>query len=121
MGYSLNTAQERGDLFIGPGVEVYEGMIVGIAKSDQDIDINITKARHQSAVRMKHDEITQTNLKQTIPLTLEYALVFISDDEMLEVTPKNLRLRKLYLTKTEREWSKRKSLSPLAKSIMGKN
>jgi len=119
MGYSLNTAQERGELFIGPGLDVYEGMIVGVNKYEEDIDINVCKARHQSAVRMKHDEITQTQLKPTIPLTLEYALVFINDDEMLEVTPKNLRLRKVLLNKVHRVWSKRKNLSPLAKMELG--
>lgn len=120
MGYSLNTAQERGDLFIGPGLDVYEGMIIGISKYEYDIDISVTKARHQSAVRMKHDEITQTSLKPVIPLTLEYALVFLAKDEILEVTPKNLRLRKLYLTRVQREWAKRKNLTVFAQNEMAK-
>lgn len=107
VGYSLNTIQERGDLFIGPGVQVYEGMIIGINKYETDLEVNPTKARHQSAVRMKHDEITQTNLKPTIPLTLEYAIVYLGQDEMLEVTPDNLRLRKMVLQKSMRARAKR--------------
>lgn len=119
MGYSLNTIQERGDLFIHPSTELYEGMIIGISKYETDLEVNAIKARHQSAVRMKHDEITQTALKAVIPLTLEYALVFLAKDEMLEVTPKSLRLRKVFLTATQREWAKRKNLTVFAKQQMG--
>lgn len=107
VGYSLNTIQLRGDLFIKPGTEVYEGMILGVNKYEEDLEVNPTKQRHQSAVRMKHDEITQTSLKQVIPLTLEYALVFIGQDEMLEVTPLNLRMRKTILQKSMRARDKR--------------
>jgi GTP-binding protein len=119
MGYSLNSLQERGDLFIIPGTEVYEGMILGVGKYEMDLEVNPTKARHQSSVRMKHDEITQTNLKGLINLTLEYALVFLAKDEMLEVTPKSLRLRKVHLTAVQREWAKRKNLTVFAKQQMG--
>jgi predicted membrane GTPase involved in stress response len=76
------------------------------------------KERHKSAHRVKHDEITQTKLKPVFPLTLEYAITFLADDEVLEVTPHHLRLRKLYLKKTERIWSKRKNLTDYAKSQM---
>lgn len=113
-GYSLNTIQERGELFISPSEEVYEGMIVGINKFEQDMEVNVTKERQKSAVRMKHDEITQTALKPPIELTLEFALGFLANDEVLEVTPKHLRLRKHLLTKTERIWAKRKKLSAFA-------
>lgn len=119
IGYSMNTVQERGDLFISPGDQVYEGMIVGINKFDQDMDMNVIKARQKSAVRIKHDEITQTVLKPPIQLTLEFALVFLAKDEILEVTPKNLRLRKAFLTKNERIWSQRKVLTEYAKTHMG--
>ncbi|MDD3661828.1 MAG: GTP-binding protein [Candidatus Dojkabacteria bacterium] len=118
MGYSLNTLQDRGMLFIKPGDEVYEGMVVGINKYDKDMEMNPTKARHQSAVRMKHDEITQTNLKHTMQLTLDYALSYLKDDEILEITPKNLRLRKALLTKTERQWKQRRTLSPIAEKSL---
>ncbi len=117
-GYALNMIQERGDLFIKPGETVYEGMIIGINKYDNDMEMNPIKSRHQTSVRMKHDEITQTSLKPTIPLTLEYALVFINKDEMIEITPKNIRLRKIYLDKNKRKWANKQSLSPLAKEAM---
>lgn len=119
MGYSLNTIQERGDLFVEPGTKVYEGMIIGLNKYDQDLEVNPIKERQKSAVRMKHDEITQTSLKAIKPVTLEYALLFLNDDELLEVTPQNLRLRKQYLTKVQRDWSKRKNLTDVAKQQMG--
>jgi GTP-binding protein len=119
MGYSLNTVQERGDLIVEPGTKVYEGMIIGIHKYENDLDVNPVKERQKSAVRMKHDEITQTSLKAIKPVTLEFALLFLAGDEILEVTPQNLRLRKQYLTKTERDWSKRKNLTDYAKAQMG--
>jgi len=119
MGYALNTIQERGELFIEPGTQVYEGMIIGINKYEQDLEVNPTKERQKSGVRMKHDEITQTSLKAIKPLTLEFALLFMNKDEMLEVTPKNLRLRKVYLTRTERDWAKRENLTEYAKQQMG--
>lgn len=119
MGYSLNTIQERGDLFIEPGTQVYTGMIIGANKYEEDIEVNPIKERQKSAVRMKHDEITQTSLKAIRKITLEYAINFINSDELIEVTPQNIRLRKLYLTKVERDWSKRKNLTDFAKKQMG--
>jgi len=119
MGYSLNTIQERGDLLIEPGTQVYEGMIIGIHKYENDLEVNPTKERQKSAVRMKHDEITQTVLKAIKPVTLEFALLFLAKDEILEITPKNLRLRKTFLSKTERDWSKRKNLTDFARQQMG--
>lgn len=119
MGYSLNSIQERGDLFVSPAEEVYEGMIIGINKFEQDMVANPTKGRQKSAVRIKHDEITQTQLKPTIPITLAFALGFLAGDELLEVTPKSFRLRKLHLTETMRGWSQRKNLTDFAKKKMG--
>jgi len=110
LGYSLNTIQERGELFVGSSEDVYEGMIIGINKFDQDMEVNPTKGRQKSAVRMKHDEITQTMLKPIKRLTLEFALVFLEKDEILEVTPKNLRLRKEFLTKNQRDKHRREML-----------
>lgn len=109
MGYSLNTIQERGELFIEGSEQVYEGMIIGINKYEQDLEVNPTKERQKSGVRVKHDEITQTTLRPPKKLTLEFALVFLNKDELLEVTPKNLRLRKELLTKTERDKARRTS------------
>jgi len=108
IGYSLNTAQGRGDLFIEPAEQVYEGMIIGVNKYENDMRVNVTKARKKSGVRVKHDEITQTALKPVIPLTIDYALTFLAKDELLEVTPKNLRLRKKYLTENDQRLAARK-------------
>ncbi len=113
--YALNTIQERGELFVEPATEVYEGMVIGINKYEEDLEVNPTKERAKSGVRRNQAEITQIQLKAVKQLTLEFALFFLAKDEILEVTPKNLRLRKQYLTKTERIWSKRKKLSEVAK------
>ncbi len=119
VGYALNTIQERGELIIEPSTKVYEGMIIGINKYETDLEVNPCKERQKSGVRMKHDEITQTSLKAIKQLTLDFALLFLKDDEILEITPQNLRLRKQYLTKTERDWAKRGSLTDYAKQKMG--
>lgn len=116
--YALNTAQERGELFIEPSTEVYEGMIIGINKFDQDLEINVCKAREKSGVRRNQAEITQIALKTPLRLSLEFALVFLAKDEILEITPNHLRLRKQYLTKNERAWSTRQNLNDYAKAQM---
>lgn len=118
-GYALNAIQERGDLFVGPGEEVYEGMIIGVHKYEGDLEVNPCKERHKTSVRMSHAEVTITDLKRFKKLGLEFCLAFLDEDEMLEVTPLNLRLRKAHLTKTEREWLKRKNLSEFAKQQLG--
>ena len=119
LAFSLTTIQERGSLFVGPSQQVYEGMIIGINNHEQDLTVNPCKERHKSNVRMLRSELTQINLKSTIPLTIEYALSFINEDELIEVTPQNIRLRKKLLTETERTWSKRKNLTAYAKKQMG--
>ncbi len=102
MTYSIFNLQERGQFFIGAQTEVYEGMIVGIASRDTDMDINPTKNKKATAVRSSgRDEAMR--LVTPIPLTLEYAVEFIRDDEFVEVTPHNLRLRKQYLKPHERK------------------
>lgn len=118
-GYSLNTIQERGELFIKPATEVYEGMIIGVNKYEQDLEVNPTKEREKSGVRRNQAEITQIQLKGIKELTLEFALLFLAKDEILEVTPQNLRLRKQFLKKHEREWAKRKNLTDYAKQQLG--
>ncbi len=119
LGYALTTIQERGQLFVGPSEEVYEGMILGINNHEQDLEVNPCKARHKSNVRMLRSELTEISLKSTISLTVEYALSFINDDELIEITPKSIRLRKKLLTETERTWAKRKNLTAYAKQQMG--
>ena len=108
--YALNMSQERGDLFVQPGDKVYEGMIVGINKFQDDIDVNAVRAKHATNIRSSTADLG-VKLKPSIQLSIEFALSFIAKDEMLEVTPKSLRLRKIYLTKTTREIAKRKERS----------
>lgn len=116
MDYALNTIQERGDLIVEPGTTVYQGMIIGINKFEQDLEVNPCKERQKTAVRRNQAEITQIQLKSIKPLTLDFALTFLAKDEILEITPLNLRLRKQYLTKTERDWAKRQKLNDFAKA-----
>src|SRR3989344_4891195 len=107
LAFGLDIAQGRGTTFIGPGVDVYEGMIVGENAKEDDIDINVCKGKQLTNMRSKSsDGITQ--LAPPVILTLERALYFIEDDELLEITPKNLRLRKKYLSKVERSKHKKK-------------
>lgn len=101
LGYSLWNLQERGRLFIGPNVEVYEGMIIGIHNRNNDLVVNPIKGKQLTNVRASG---TDENIQLTpaIKLTLEQALDFIEDDELVEVTPENIRLRKKFLKETER-------------------
>lgn len=119
LGFSLTTIQDRGQLFVGPSEQVYEGMIIGINNHEQDLVVNPCKARHKTNVRMLRSELTLVNLKPTVQLTIEYALSFINEDELIEITPKNIRLRKKLLTDTQRVWSKRANLTAYAKQQMG--
>ncbi|HEX5950101.1 MAG TPA: translational GTPase TypA [Actinomycetota bacterium] len=100
--YSLLNLQERGTLFVGPGEEVYEGMIVGENPRAEDMDVNPTKERKQTNVRQS----TAEELVRLIPahvLSLEQALEFIREDECVEVTPRAVRLRKAILSQQERQ------------------
>jgi GTP-binding protein len=119
LGYALTTIQERGKLFVKASEDVYEGMILGINNHETDLEVNPCKARHKTNVRMSQAEVTDISLKATIPLTIEFALSFINDDELIEITPKNIRLRKKLLTATERTWATRKNLTAYAKTQMG--
>lgn len=94
--YALENAESRGELFIGPGVEVYHGMIVGQNSRYEDLDINVCKAKHLTNMRSKSSDGT-VQLTPHRVLSLEQAIDFLNDDELLEVTPKNLRLRKRHL------------------------
>ncbi len=107
LAYALFTLQDRGRLFIGPQTEVYEGMIVGLHSRDNDLVVNPTKAKQLTNVRASG---TDEALTLTPPTrhTLEQALEFIEDDELVEVTPESIRLRKKLLTETERKRSKPK-------------
>ncbi len=100
-GYGLFYAQDRGRMFIGPGVEVYEGMIVGVSPKSEDITVNVCKKKHATNTRASGSDEA---LKLTPPsvLSLEQCLEFIKPDEFVEVTPKSIRMRKTILNKEQR-------------------
>jgi GTP-binding protein len=100
-GYSLTSLSERGMLFVGPGEEVYEGMIVGENSRSEDIDVNPTKEKHLNNIRSSTSDVYE-RLAAHRKLTLDEALEFVRDDECVEVTPGTVRVRKVELGKTER-------------------
>ena len=100
--YGLYNAQERGELLIGAGVDVYEGMIVGINSRNEDIAINVCKEKHLTNTRASGSD-DALRLVPPLQLSLEKAIEFIAEDELVEVTPKNIRLRKKILDSKARE------------------
>ena len=104
--YGLYNAQDKGDLFIGPGVEVYEGMIVGLNSRGEDLAINVCKEKHLTNTRASGSD-EALRLVPPIQMSLEKAIEFIQDDELVEVTPKSIRLRKKILDSKERERANR--------------
>ena len=100
--YGLYNAQERGELLIGPGVDVYEGMIVGINSRNEDIAINVCKEKHLTNTRASGSD-DALRLVPPLQMSLEKAIEFIAEDELVEVTPKNIRLRKKTLDTKTRE------------------
>ncbi|MDI6601128.1 MAG: translational GTPase TypA [Thermoanaerobacteraceae bacterium] len=99
--YGLNNAQERGELFISPGVEVYEGMVVGENSREEDIDVNVCKKKHLTNLR---SATADEAIRLTTPriLSLEEALDFLAEDELMEVTPQSIRIRKKILSQKDR-------------------
>ena len=106
--YSISSLEDRGTVFIEPGTEVYGGMIVGENSRENDLTVNITKAKAQTNVRSSTKDQTVTIKKARI-MTLEESLEYLSDDEYLEVTPESIRLRKKELDKAVREKAARKA------------
>ena len=100
--YALEAAESRGILFIGSGTDVYPGMIVGQNNRQEDLEINICKTKHLTNMRSKSSD-GAVQLTPFTELSLEQSIDFINDDELLEVTPKSLRLRKRYLDPIERK------------------
>ena len=100
--YALQAAEARGELFVGAGTEVYAGMIVGLNNRPDDLEINVRKAKHLTNMRSKPSDGT-VQLTPHTQLSLEQSIDFIEDDELLEVTPHALRLRKKYLDANERK------------------
>jgi GTP-binding protein len=100
--YGLAGSQDRGTLFVGPGVEVYEGMIVGQHIRERDLEINVCKKKQLTNMRSSNSDIA-VKLDGIRTLSLDDAIEFLADDELLEVTPKSFRLRKRVLAKQDRD------------------
>lgn len=100
--YSLGSLEDRGTMFILPGTNVYEGMIIGEHTRENDLTVNVVKQKHQSNVRSSNKDDT-VRMKTPRQLSLEEAITYIEDDELCEITPQSFRLRKRELNKSERE------------------
>jgi len=107
MAYTLDTLETRGTLFIGPGDEVYGGMIVGETPRDEDLAVNPTKAKALTNYRSSGDG-KSNQLSPPLRFSLERAIEYIADDELVEVTPKSLRMRKRLLDPNERKRLKKR-------------
>ena len=105
--YAILQLEGRGTNFMEPGTDVYEGMVVGENSRDNDLTVNITKVKAANNIRSATKEQTAT-MKKPRSLTLEEALEFINDDELVEVTPETVRLRKSILDKSARERAQKK-------------
>ena len=106
--YGMLQAEERGTLFIQPGIRVYEGMIVGQHNREQDLEVNVCKRKQLTNMRASGSDDT-VRLKEPRMLTMEEAIEFINDDEYVEITPKSIRMRKKILNKQERARAGKKS------------
>jgi GTP-binding protein len=100
--YSLETAEARGTIYVGPAEKVYAGQIIGLNNRSEDMEINVCKAKHLTNMRSTSSDGT-TQLTPPTIFSLEQCLDFIENDELLEVTPKNLRLRKKELDPVKRK------------------
>jgi GTP-binding protein len=99
--YALKSAEERGQLFVGPGVEVYEGMVIGENARGSDLPINVCKKKHLTNMRASGGDM-EIRLTPPRTMSLDEAIEYLSDDELLEVTPENFRIRKRILSTDER-------------------
>lgn len=106
VAYGLDVAQGRGSTFIGPQTDVYEGMIIGLNAREEDIEVNVTKEKRMSNMRASGSDVA-IQLTPPVLMSLEQSLDFLENDELLEITPKSLRLRKKLLTATERAKARR--------------
>ena len=106
--YSIGNLEDRGIMFIEPGTEVYEGMVVGECNRDNDLAVNVTKGKNLTNVRAAGSDHTVV-LKRPRPISLEYALDYINSDELVEVTPNFIRIRKRILnTESRKKFDSRK-------------
>ena len=106
LAFGLANAQERGSTFVGPGDEVYEGMIVGLQKRPGDMPVNVCKEKKQTNMRSSTADIA-VRLTPPVRMSLEQCLDFLTDDELLEITPKHTRLRKRHLTEVDQARARR--------------
>ncbi len=104
--FALDNLQKRGEMFIGPGVEVYEGMVIGEASRPEEMSVNVTKGKQLTNIRT-HASDEAIKLKPPRQLTLELAIEWIADDELAEVTPDAIRVRKRFLTESDRKLAKK--------------
>jgi GTP-binding protein len=113
VAYALWYIQERGRLFVSPGEKLYEGMIIGIHSRENDLVVNPIKTKKLTNIRAagKDDAILLT---PPIQLTLEYAVEFIADDELVEITPESIRIRKRFLKETDRKRASRATEAALS-------
>jgi GTP-binding protein len=115
VAYALWKLQERGRMFVAPGAPVYEGMVIGIHSRDNDLVVNPVKGKQLTNVRASGTD-EAVRLVPPIELTIEKAVEFISDDELVEITPKSIRVRKRHLLEHER---KRASRSATGEAVTG--
>jgi len=105
LGYSLANLEPRGSLYIGPGTEVYEGMVIGNVTRGNDLVVNAIKGKHLTNMRSSGNDVTII-LTPPIKVTIEKGLGLVKNDEYLEITPNNIRLRKIFLKENERKKDK---------------
>jgi GTP-binding protein len=108
-GYSLESTQERGQLFIGPGTPVYSGMVVGENARDEDILANVVKKKHLTNMRASGSE-GAIRLETPLDFSLEQFIEYIDSDELLEITPKSIRIRKKILDHTMRQRERKRRM-----------
>ncbi|MCZ7644196.1 MAG: translational GTPase TypA [Planctomycetota bacterium] len=113
--YALMNLQDRGEFFVEPGEEVYQGQIVGETGGDKDIAVNVTKEKHLTNIRSSNKEATE-KLKTKTSFSLEEALEYIEEDELIEATPKSVRLRKRMLNEKDRLRGSRQKAQPVEKA-----
>jgi GTP-binding protein len=106
--YSLSNLQERGVLYVGPNVGVYEGQVIGNTAKGQDMTVNPIKGKHLTNMRASTSDYT-IQLTPPMEVTLERGLEMMAEDEYLEITPKSIRLRKQFLTENDRIRAERKA------------
>lgn len=108
LGFALYNLQDRGQLYIEPGVEVYEGMVIGNTSKGEEMTVNPTKGKQLTNMRASGSD-ESINLTPPLRMSIERGLEVMQSDEYLEITPKSIRLRKQYLTESERSKYKRQS------------